>query len=215
MSAEHRAVLVVPLEVLDREESAFRQRRVHRGPGVAFAENESVSLRPTGRARVDAHDGTVEHREDVRDRQRRTDMRASAATGHLQGVQPDASGELACIHGCRAGGHSSTAYPMYGSKGRRSSLKRYRPWNSSIAAVSPGHSGLSNSSKATMAPRGMRGRKCSSATLVGSYRSKSRYSRLTTRCGCAATNSGMVFTASPRTSSTLGTWPMNRVESCN
>ena len=62
--------------------------------------------------------------------------------------------------------HSCT-HEMVEPKAHRSKRGRAVAKVSSIATVSPGHSAMFNSSKATIAPRGMRGKSSVKATFVG------------------------------------------------
>ena len=64
--------------------------------------------------------------------------------------------------------YSIRAYEMYGSHSRRWSGSLFSPSASIAASVSPGQMGLSNSSKARIAPLGIRGTNASSAAFVGS-----------------------------------------------
>src|SRR5439155_24969970 len=57
------------------------------------------------------------------------------------------------------GSYSMVANEMYGSHSRRRKRRRFNPSVSTAACVSPGQMGLSNSSKATMAPLGILGSK--------------------------------------------------------
>ncbi len=82
--------------------------------------------------------------------------------------------------------HSSTAQDSEVANGKRRRRRVRSPTVSMAASVSPGKRSMFSSSKATTAPRGIRGRRSSSVTRVGSYRSASRWRSETTRCGCSS-----------------------------
>ena len=100
---------------------------------------------------------------------------------------------------------------MYGSKSNLSILKLYFVCSSSIAKVSPGQSGLSNSSNAITAPLGILGMKFSNAILVGSYKSKSKNNKDTNKWGLSFMNFGIVSTALPLIRDTLFMCPSGLV----
>ena len=74
---------------------------------------------------------------------------------------------------------------------------------SNIATVSPYHLFSFNSSNTTNPPLGILGRKFSSATLVGSYKSKSKYNRETKVCLFSFKYFGIALIASPCINSIL------------
>src|SRR5579884_3004561 len=94
VTREGRAVAIVRVERLDVEESPFGKRRVDAGSGMALGEDEAVALGPVRTGWVDVEDLTVEHGDNVGDRQARGDMRATAAAAHADDMAPQLECEL-------------------------------------------------------------------------------------------------------------------------
>ena len=75
--------------------------------------------------------------------------------------------------------------------------------DSNNAIVSPGNLLKCISSKTTIDPLGILGRKYCNATLVGKYKSKSKYNKLINICSFFFIYSGIVSSALPLTNSIL------------
>ena len=89
---------------------------------------------------------------------------------------------------------------MYGLNGNLLNFNFVTPSVSNNAFVGPGQGFSLIMLKTNNEPLGILGTKFSSAVLVGLYRRKSRYNKLTTNAGLLSTYFGIVFDASPLTS---------------
>ena len=94
-------------------------------------------------------------------------------------------------------------YDILGSCGICFNLNLFKFNFSNIATVSPYHLFWFNSSNTTNPPLEILGRKFSSATLVGSYKSKSKYNKETKICLLFFKYCGIVLIASPFINSIL------------
>src|SRR6202040_4039622 len=154
----------------DGEEAALGEYGIEARTPVPLAEHEAIAVRPVGLARTHPQGLPVQHGEQLDHRKCCADVRAASAVDHVEDAQSQARahrGKLGSLSRRRLSelsDHSSTAKEMYGSHSRRCSRTFRMPSVESRASVSPGHMGLSSSSNASTAPRGILGTKCSRAT---------------------------------------------------
>ena len=76
----------IRIQPFKREETAFRQCRIHRRCTVPLAEYEAISLKPIRVRWVYPHNPAVENREQIGHREARTDVRGFRAMYHSQRV---------------------------------------------------------------------------------------------------------------------------------
>jgi hypothetical protein len=94
---ELRSILIVRVELPEREETPLCQRRVDARTSVPLAEDEPVALWPSWSRRIHSENSAVEHRDDIGHRKDRPDMRAAAAARHAKRMAADALGEFRSV----------------------------------------------------------------------------------------------------------------------
>ena len=94
MALEAAVQLAERQQLVDGEESAFRQGRVPDRAGVALAEDESVPIGPGRILRIDAEDVEVESRDNVRRRHGAAGMATLGVVRHPDDVFPEGHGLL-------------------------------------------------------------------------------------------------------------------------
>ena len=98
VAAQIGTVLVVGVQLLNREESGFCQCGIHGRAGVALAQNESIPVGMLRFGRIDVQHAAIEHCQNVGHGKGRADVRTTASTRHVQGVEADSFGKIFGIH---------------------------------------------------------------------------------------------------------------------
>src|ERR1043165_847055 len=84
--AQTRAVFAISLQPLFWKESALGQSSINNRRAVTFAQDEAITLRPTGRERIDFQDTAIKRRKQVSHAQACADVRGFCFVNHSQSV---------------------------------------------------------------------------------------------------------------------------------
>jgi len=102
VAAEPGSILIVRTQPVCGEEPPLCQGRVETRRGVAFAQDEAVTLRPVRPLGVHPQDLSIEYGKEVGDRKDGTNVGTASAMGHVEGVGPNPGGEggeFGYVHG--------------------------------------------------------------------------------------------------------------------